>query len=167
VTLSGGTSRSLSLVCSSISSLLLTLALNGGADDLLGAQALRLGGSTTDLNVPAEVFVLGLQSTASGSTLEVNVAREGYLASLKMSFGLSALDVTLRLLDSRLSGDLGHLSLLFTLALGLTNVTAKLRLGDVNTGLVGGALVCLACQGLEVNRLRGIFELFNLRGISC
>lgn len=67
-----------------------------------------------------------------------------------MSLRGGAFDVALCLLDGSLGVNLCDLPILLTLALGLSDVTAELGLGDVDSGLVGGALMSLAREGFEV-----------------
>jgi hypothetical protein len=60
--------------------------------------------------------------------------------------------------------DLCDLALLLALALGLADVAAQLSLGDVNASLVSGSFMGLAAERLEVDRVGGVFELFDLLG---
>lgn len=81
-----------------------------------------------------------------------------------MQLGLRGgpLDVALRLLDGGVGVDLCDLALLLALAVGLADVSAQLGRGDVDAGLVGGALVGLAREGLEVDRVGGVAELLEV-----
>lgn len=78
---------------------------------------------------------------------------------MQLGLGLRALDVALGLLDGGLGVDARDVALLLALALGLADVAAELGLGYVDAGLVGGALVGLAGEGLEVDRVGGVAEL--------
>jgi hypothetical protein len=58
--------------------------------------------------------------------------------------------------------NLGNLTLLLTLALGLSDVTAQLGLGDIDPGLVACTFVRLTTQRLEIVRAGRVLELFDL-----
>jgi hypothetical protein len=58
--------------------------------------------------------------------------------------------------------DLCNLALLLALALGLSDVTTQLGLGDIDPGLVACTFVRFTAQRLEVVRAGRVLELFDL-----
>jgi hypothetical protein len=162
-----GTGVGLDLVSGGVGLLLLTLTVDGGLDDVAGTETLHLGGGALDFDLALEVLVLGLEDTLGRDLGDLDIAGEAGLPGLERGLGGGALNVTLRLLDGRFGVDLGNLTVLLTLALGLTNVTEELGVGDIDTGLVGGTLVGLAGERLKVDGVGGVLEFLLCPVLVC
>lgn len=129
-----GLCLSLNLVCLSICRLLLRLALNLSPDDIGGTQTLHFCQGALGLHITLELFVPGLDAALRRDAGDLDVTVELGLLLVENGLGLGALDVALGLGYGSLGVNLGNLTLLLTLALGFTDVTAELGFCDIDSG---------------------------------
>jgi hypothetical protein len=83
-----------------------------------------------------------------------------------LGFGFGALAVSLGFLDRCLGVDFGNVAVLLADSLGFSYISFALGIGDIDTCLVDGPLVCFSGQRLEVVGVGGVAEFFDVGVIN-